>query len=247
MPADIKAALFDVFGTVVDWREGIARDVAAFFRRHGISGDAHAFADAWRGRYQDSMEPIRRGVRPFTRLDELHRENLLATFAAWRVDTGRFDARDIDDLNRAWHGLDPWPDSVEGLRRLREGCLVAPLSNGNIALLANMAKRAGLPWDCILGAEVAQAYKPHPDAYLRTSEVLGLAPRDCLMVAAHNSDLHAARAVGMRTAFVPRPSEHGPSQTTDLEPDFDWDFVARDLVTLSRLVTGAALSRVTRP
>jgi 2-haloacid dehalogenase len=236
MAGDIKALLFDVFGTVVDWREGVAREVAAFFQEQGLTGDPHTFADAWRGRYQTSMEPIRRGTRPFTRLDVLHRENLIATFAQWKIDPSRFTAAEIDELNHAWHRLDPWPDSVEGLARLSEHGIVAPLSNGNIVLLTNMAKRAGLRWDCILGAEVAQAYKPHPDAYLRTADVLGLMPQQCLMVAAHNGDLQAARKTGMRTAFVPRPREHGPSQTTDLKPDADWDYVAGDLIALAALL-----------
>ena len=233
MSGDIKAMLFDVFGTAVDWREGVARDVAAFFRRHGLSGDAHAFADDWRGRYQESMEPIRRGRRPFTRLDVLHQENLLATFADWKIATGAMEAGEIAELNRAWHRLDPWPDSVEGLSRLRERYLVAPLSNGNIVLLTNMAKRAKLPWDCILGAEVVQAYKPHPDSYRKTTDVLGLTPRECLMVAAHNGDLQAARQTGMRTAFVARPREHGPYQTTDLTPEADWDYAAKDFIALA--------------
>jgi len=236
MAGDVKALLFDVFGTVVDWREGIARDVAAFFQKYGIIGDPRAFADAWRGRYQTSMEPIRRGTRPFTRLDVLHRENLIATFAQKGIDHGQFATAEIDELNHAWHRLDPWPDSVEGLVRLRAHGIVAPLSNGHIVLLANMAKRAGLRWDCILGAEVAQAYKPHPDAYLRTADVLGLTPRQCLMVAAHNGDLQAARQAGMRTAFIPRPCEHGPNQTTDLRPDEDWDYIAGDLIALAGLL-----------
>jgi 2-haloacid dehalogenase len=236
MNGSIKALLFDVFGTVVDWREGIARDVAAFFQTHGITGDPHAFADAWRGRYQASMEPIRRGTRPFTRLDVLHRENLIATFAQSGIEHAKFAAAEIDELNHAWHRLDPWPDCVEGLARLRAHGLVAPLSNGNIILLTNMAMRAGLRWDCILGAEVAQAYKPHPDAYLKTAEVLNLSPQQCLMVAAHNGDLQAARKTGMCTAFIARPREHGPNQTTDLKPDEAWDFIAGDLIELSRLL-----------
>ncbi len=236
MPVEIKAILFDVFGTVVDWREGIAREVSAFFRQHGFAGDAYAFADAWRGRYQGSMEPIRRGARPFTRLDVLHLENLKATFDAWGLATAAIEPAEIAELNHAWHRLDPWPDSVEGLTRLGKRWLIAPLSNGNILLLANMAKRAGLPWDCILGAEVAQAYKPHRDSYLKTAEVLGLAPQQCLMVAAHNEDLRAARQTGMRTAFIPRMREHGPNQTTDLRPTEDWDYAAGDLITLAKLL-----------
>jgi 2-haloacid dehalogenase len=233
MGNEIKALLFDVFGTVVDWREGVARDVAAFFRRHRLAGDPHAFADDWRGRYQGSMEPIRRGLRPFTRLDVLHHENLLATFAARNIAIDTIEAGEIAELNRAWHRLDPWPDSVEGLSRLRAHYLVAPLSNGNIVLLTNMAKRAKLPWDCILGAEVVQAYKPHPDSYRKTADVLGLAPRECLMVAAHNGDLHAARQTGIRTAYIPRPREHGPRQITDLKPEDDWDYVAKDFIALA--------------
>jgi 2-haloacid dehalogenase len=223
---------------VVDWREGVAREVAAFFARHGIAGDARAFADDWRGRYQDSMEPIRRGTRPFIRLDVLHRENLLATFARWRIATAQFGTAEIDELNRAWHRLDPWPDSVAGLTRLREIGLIAPLSNGNILLLTNMAKRADLPWDCVLGAEAVQVYKPHPDSYRKTADILGLEPRQCLMVAAHNGDLYAARNVGMGTAFIPRPREHGPAQKTDLAPEQDWDFVAGDLIALAALLSG---------
>ena len=228
--------LFDTFGTVVDWREGIAKGVSDFFRRYGLKGDPHAFADAWRGRYQDSMEPIRLGLRPFTRLDVLHAENLDAVLADWGIDTSKMDRADIEHLNRAWHRLDPWSDSVEGLRRLKRHTFIAPLSNGNIVLLANMAKRASLPWDCILGAEVVQAYKPHRDSYLKTADVLGLSPEDCVMVAAHNDDLFAAREAGLRTAFVLRALEHGPNQTTDLRAEHDWDFVADNLITLSDLV-----------
>jgi 2-haloacid dehalogenase len=231
--AQLRALLFDVFGTVVDWREGIAREVGPFLAKYGLKGDARKFADDWRARYQPAMEAIRGGKRPFTRLDTLHRENLEFVLRRWGADPGAIEAADIENLNRAWHRLDPWPDSIEGLSRLRRRFIVAPLSNGNIALLTNMAKRAGLPWDCILGAEVAQAYKPQPEAYLRTADVLGLAPDQCMMVAAHNGDLAAARKVGLRTAFIPRPTEHGPHQTTDLHAEHDWDVVARDLIELA--------------
>ncbi|KUF11088.1 haloacid dehalogenase type II [Pseudoponticoccus marisrubri] len=230
----MKALLFDVFGTVVDWRGGVAREVATFCARHGITDvDPAAFADAWRARYQPAMEEVRAGRRPFVRLDVLHRENLDATLAAFDIEARRLDSVDLDELNRAWHRLDPWPDAVPGLKRLRQDHIIAPLSNGNVALLLNMAKRAGLPWDAILGAEVVAAYKPDPASYLRTVDLLGLAPEEVCMVAAHNDDLHAARACGLKTAFLPRPTEHGPGQCTDLAADSNWTWIAADLEDLA--------------
>jgi 2-haloacid dehalogenase len=223
-----------VFGTVVDWREGVARVLAAFLRKHGAAGaDPHAVADAWRRRYQPAMEECRSGRRPFTRLDVLHRENLDAVLAEQGVDLHRVDAAELDELNRAWHRLDPWPDAIPGLLRLKSRYIVAPLSNGNVALLLNMAKRAGLPWDAILGAEVAGAYKPQPAAYLRTADILGLRPEEVCLVAAHNGDLQAARGCGLATAFVLRATEHGPGQTTDLAPSDAWDVIANDFVDLA--------------
>ena len=232
--ASLKALVFDVFGTVVDWREGVARDAAAFLQRHGATtADAHAVADAWRRRYQPAMEECRSGRRPFARLDVLHRENLDAVLAEHGVDLGSIDAAELDELNRAWHRLDPWPDAIPGLLRMKARYVIAPLSNGNVALLLNMAKRAGLPWDAILGAEVAGAYKPQPEAYLRTADILGLQPREVCLVAAHNSDLAAARACGLATAFVLRATEHGPAQVTDLAASDAWDFVASDFGDLA--------------
>jgi 2-haloacid dehalogenase len=235
----VRALLFDVFGTVVDWRSGVARDLATFLARHGVNADPHAVADAWRRRYDPAMAVIRRGERAFTRLDVLHRENLLDVLASLGLDAHRVPAADIDDLARAWHRLDPWPDAVAGLTRLKAARIIAPLSNGNLALLLNMAKRAGLPWDAILGAEVAQAYKPQPEAYLRTADILGLPVGACMMVAAHNGDLAAARAAGMRTAFVARPTEHGPQQRSDLVAEADWDVVAVDFLDLADRLDGA--------
>lgn len=230
----VKALVFDVFGTVVDWREGIARDAAPFLARHGRGEiDPRAFADAWRRRYQPAMEECRSGRRPFTRLDVLHRENLELVLRDHGLDPARVGEAELDDLNRAWHRLDPWPEAVAGLTRLRRRFVLAPLSNGNIALLLNMAKRAAIPWDAILGAEVAQAYKPDPQAYLRTAEVLGIRPEELCLVAAHNGDLAAARRSGLATAFVARPAEHGPGQATDLEPAQAWDVVARDFQDLA--------------
>ena len=229
----VKALLFDTFGTVVDWRNGIARDAGPFLARHGIAADPHAFADAWRRRYRPAMKEVIEGRRPFTRLDVLHRENLEGVLRDLGADPARVPEAELDDLNRAWHRLDPWPDSVPGLTRLKTKFIIAPLSNGNIALLLNMAKRAGLPWDAILGAEVAQAYKRDPRAYLNTAEILGLPPSACMMVAAHNDDLAAARSVGFATGFVLRATEHGPAQTTNLAADQAWDVVAGDMMELA--------------
>ena len=231
--ADVQALVFDVFGTVVDWRGGVAREATAFLARYAPRLDALAFADAWRRLYMPAMEEVRAGRRPFVRLDVLHRENLHAALASFGVAIADIPACALDELNLAWHRLDPWPDSVAGLARLKTRFIVAPLSNGNIRLMLDMAKRAGLPWDAILGAEIAQAYKPAPEAYLRTAEALMLRPAQICMVAAHNRDLAAARLCGMRTAFIHRPAEHGPAQTTDLAPDQDWDAVAQTLEDLA--------------
>ena len=230
----IKAVLFDVFGTVVDWRSGVSRDAQAFLQKYTTTPiDAGAFADAWRKRYSPSMEEVRSGRRPFTRLDVLHRENLLAILPDFGIDPAKIPEQDIKDLNDAWHRLDPWPDAVAGLTRLKQHAIIAPLSNGNVILMIGMAKRAGLPWDAILGAELVQAYKPTPEAYLRTADLLALPPAEICLVAAHNSDLVAARACGYRTAFVARPTEHGPNQTTDLSPQQQWDVIASDFGALA--------------
>ena len=211
-PIGIKAFVFDVFGTVVDWRSGIAREAAPFLHRHGATTqDAHAFADAWRARYSPAMEEVRSGRRPFARLDVLHRENLSSVLPGFGIDLAMVPEAGLHDLTMAWHRLDPWPDVVPGLERLKRHFVIAPLSNGNIALMVNMAKRAGLPWDAILGAEVSQAYKPAPEAYTRTADALALRPEELCLVAAHPSDLAAARRCGLRTCFVPRPLEHGPA------------------------------------
>ena len=229
-----RALVFDVFGTVVDWRSGVARDAAPFLARHAKSRvDPAAFADAWRKLYDPAMEAVRGGRRPFVRLDVLHWENLVAVLPAFGIDPSKVPAAELDELNLAWHRLDPWPDVVAGLARLKTRYVIAPLSNGNVILMLDMAKRAGLPWDAILGAELAQAYKPDPEAYLRTVDILAMRPDEVCMVAAHNSDLVAARRCGLATAFVPRPAEHGPGQTKDLRPEQDWDVVAQDFGELA--------------
>lgn len=228
---DIRALTFDVFGTVVDWRGSIAREVDMVAKRKGVAIDGPAFADAWRNLYQPAMTKVRKGERPFTKLDVLHRENLDAILP--RFGLGGLDEAERDDLNRAWHRLDPWPDTVAGLTRLKRKFILATLSNGNVALMVNMAKRAGLPWDTILGAEVARAYKPQPEAYLSAVDMLGLKPQQVALVAAHNGDLVAARKCGLRTCFVLRPGEHGPQQTTDTKAEHDFDYTASSFVDLA--------------
>jgi 2-haloacid dehalogenase len=227
----IKALTFDVFGTVVDWRGGIIREGQELGRRHSLRVDWAQFADAWRGLYQPMLERVRSGSLPWTKLDDLHRmalDRLLPEFGI----TGLPES-EIDHLNRAWHRLDPWPDAVAGLTRLKRTFILATLSNGNVALLVNMARRAGLPWDAVLGAEVARHYKPQPQAYLTTAALLGLEPAQCMLVAAHNSDLAAAAALGFRTAFVARPTEHGPGQKTDRTVERAWDVVADSFIDLA--------------
>jgi 2-haloacid dehalogenase len=230
---DIRACLFDVFGTVVDWRSSVSRDLAAFAESRGLPRlDWLEFTVEWRKLYQPSMEEVRSGRRPFTILDVLHTESLVRLLE--RYGLSGLPAADIDHMSRAWHRLDPWPDAVEGLTRLKRKRIIAPCSNGNIALMVNLARHAGLPWDCILGAETARAYKPMPEAYLASCRQLGLPPAQVMMVAAHNGDLKAARAQGLATAFVPRPLEHGPGQTTDLAADPACvDLAARDFVDLA--------------
>ena len=229
----IKACLFDVFGTVVDWRTSVSRDLAAFAKGKGLEAvDWLEFAVEWRKLYQPSMEEVRSGRRAWTILDVLHRESLDQLVSRYGL-AGLGEA-DLDHMNRAWHRLTPWPDVVEGLTRLKKKYIIAPCSNGNIALMVNLARHSGLPWDVILGAETAGAYKPLPQAYLRSCQQLGLKPAEVLMVAAHNPDLKAAKAQGLHTAFVPRPAEHGPGQATDLAADPDAvDLPVRDFVDLA--------------
>ncbi len=227
----VKALTFDVFGTVVDWRKGIAEEGRALGREKGIDADWEAFADAWRGKYQPSLARVRNGEVPWTNLDSLHRASLDALLEEFGIED--LAEPEKHALNRAWHRLPPWPDSVEGLTRLKRKFILATLSNGNVALLVNMAKNAGLPWDAVLGAEVARHYTPQPQAYLVTAELLGLAPHECMMVAAHNGDLVAAAALGFRTAFVPRPTEYGPDQQTDLQAEHDFDIIGESFIDLA--------------
>ena len=227
----VQALTFDVFGTVVDWRRSIIREGETLGRAKGFTVDWAKFADTWRGLYQPMLSRVRNGELPWTKLDTLHRMSLDRLLVDFGI-AGLSEA-EIDHLNRAWHRLDPWPDAVEGLTRLRRRFILATCSNGNVAMMVDMAKRAGLPWDAILGAETARHYKPQPEAYLITAELLGLRPEQCMMVAAHNGDLAAAAGCRLRTAFVPRPEEHGPGQSTDLSPKRDYDAVAKDFVDLA--------------
>ena len=227
----LKAVLFDGFGTVVDWRGSIIAEGEAFGRPRGLDVDWAAFADGWRAKYQPAMQRVRDGQTGWVKLDDLHRQNLDELLEEMAI-TGLTRA-EIDHWNRVWHRLNAWPDTVEGLTRLKTKFILATLSNGNVALIVNMAKHANLPWDAVLGAEVAGHYKPQPEAYLKTAQILGLAPEECLMVAAHNSDLVAAGACGLGTAFVSRPREDGCGQTADKEAENDYHYVAGDFLDLA--------------
>ena len=222
-----KAYIFDVFGTLVDWRTGISDAV----REAGLDVEPHAFADHWRGLYQQVMEPVRSGARPYTALDILHRENLEATLDHFAI-TG-LDEATKTHLNAGWERLPAWQDAPTGLEQLHEHGILGTCSNGSIALMSRLVRYAGLPFDCILGAEIARSYKPNPQVYHASCAALRLAPGEVMMVAAHNSDLVAARECGLQTAFIPRTTEHGEGQTIDLEPSQDWDRVVATIGELA--------------
>jgi 2-haloacid dehalogenase len=217
----VKALVFDVFGTVVDWRGSAIRELTAFGNGRGIKRDWDQFADEWRGLYQPGMEEIRSGRREFTILDTLHRESLLKLLDKYEIKG--LAEHEIQHLVTIWHRLDPWPDVVEGLTRLNSRYIIGTCSNANIGLAVRMAKRAKLPWDVIVGAEVARAYKPTPQAYLGTAAALNLEPHEVMLVAAHTSDLAAAAKTGLRTAFGARPNEYGPRKVADVATDRTWD------------------------
>ena len=229
--ADVQALLFDVFGTVVDWRASVIAELSRFGAERGLTADWAQFTDDWRSLYQPAMEEVRTGRRAWTILDVLHRESLETLLAKHKI-AGLGEA-DKDHINSVWHRLKPWPDSVEGLTRLKRRYIIGTLSNGNIGLMVRMAKNAGLPWDVILGAETARAYKPLPQAYLASAALLNLVPGQVMLVAAHNNDLAAAAAVGLRTAFVARPTEYGPHQKQDFNAERDWDVVADSFAGLA--------------
>jgi 2-haloacid dehalogenase len=230
--SQVKALTFDVFGTVVNWRDSIIADLTSFGREKGVKADWVELTDDWRGAYRPTLNKVLAGELPWAKLDDLHRGVLDGLLAKQGV-TGLSEA-DKDHINKAWHRLKGWPDTAPGLTRLKKKYFITTLSNGNIALLANMGKFAGLPWDCVLSAEIFKLYKRHPGVYTGACEVLGLKPAEVMMVAAHKDDLVAARNQGLKTAFIPRPGEYGPRKPPypDL-PDFKADVTANGLVDLA--------------
>lgn len=226
----LRALAFDVFGTVVDWRSSVIAELTEFGRQHGVDVDWARFADDWRAGYVPAMDRVRRGELPWTRLDDLHRMRLLELLTAAGISAAD---EQIDALNRAWHRLDPWPDAVAGLTRLKERFVVTTLSNGNVSLLTNMAKHGGLPWDCVLSAEIFGHYKPDREVYLGCARILDVAPDELMLVAAHPSDLHAAREAGLRTGYVHRPLEQGPDRTVPRPDDGEFDVMATDFLDLA--------------
>lgn len=232
LASSVQALVCDVFGTVVDWRGSIAAEGRERWAAKAPSVDWAAFADVWRGRYQPSMQRVRSGELPWTNLDALHRmmlEDILVTFGITGLTEG-----DKADLTRVWHRLRGWPDSAPGLLRLKQRFIISPLSNGNLALLTNMAKFAGLPWDCILASDLFRHYKPDPEVYLGAARLLELEPHQVMMVAAHANDLQAARAQGMATAYVHRPLEYGPARSVERIPDGTFDCHAENFLDLAR-------------
>ena len=225
------ALAFDVFGTVVDWRSSIIRELEQFSQSHGLQQDWPAFADSWRAGYAPAMDRVRRGDLPWTRIDDLHRMILEELLGAAGITS--ICVEDVDELNRAWHRLDPWPDSVPGLTRLKEKFTITTLSNGNMSLLTNMAKRAGLPWDCVISAELFHHYKPDPQAYLGCADLLGVPPDRLMLVAAHPGDLRAARDAGLMTAYVDRPLEFGPNRPAQRVEDGEFNYTATDFLNLA--------------
>jgi 2-haloacid dehalogenase len=226
MSLAVQALFFDVFGTLVDWRNGIAREVTTVLAPQGHSVDALAFADAWRAEYQPAMDEVRAGRIPFCKLDVLHRRNLERILPRFGI--SGLGEEVLHELTLAWHRLDGWDDVAPGLAQLRKQFLLAPLSNGNISLMVDLARRNGFAWDAILGAEIARDYKPKPRVYFAACEAFDLAPSACMMVAAHSSDLKAAAGCGLRTAHIARPDEHGPGRG-EATPTVPVDMAASDL------------------
>jgi len=229
----VRAVLFDVFGTVVDWRSGIAAAIAAFAEPRGLDVCPYAFADTWRQWYQPAMQRVRSGARPFVSLDVLHRENLDEALREHGLEPGEFSADELDALSRAWHFLPPWPDSAAGIAAIKRNYIVGPLSNGNTALLLDMAKAAGLDWDLILGSDLSGAYKPDPTAYRWPAALLGLEPGEVMLAAAHEADLAAAREAGLATAFIARPFERGPDAVGPTVPSGDWDLAGTSITEIA--------------
>jgi 2-haloacid dehalogenase len=227
----VKVLAFDVFGTVVDWRSSVIAEGEELGKAKGLQVDWVAFADAWRAIYRPYMDRVQSGELPWMKLDDLHRQMLEATLKQFSLTT--LSEEEKARLNRVWHRLKPWPDSVPGLQRLKSRFVITTLSNGNISLLTNMAKFAGLPWDCILSAENVRHYKPDPTVYLLVPHLFDLKPEQVMMVAAHERDLQSAQKYGLRTAFVHRPLEHGPGKAAAIPPNDRYDCVAHDFFQLA--------------
>ncbi len=225
------AIVFDTFGSVVDWRSSLISELTAFGAERGIEADWTALVDAWRAAYAPSMDRVRKGEIGWTLLDDLHRASLDRLVSEFGI-TGLSEA-DLAHINRGWHRLTPWPDSVAGLTRLKSRFIIGPLSNGNVSLLLNMAKHSGIPWDMIFGSDLFRHFKPDPETYLGVVRMLGLEPGQVMMAACHNSDLAHARACGLMTAFWPRATEYGPHQVRDFAAERDWDVVADDIGDLA--------------
>jgi 2-haloacid dehalogenase len=231
----LKALLFDVFGTVVDWRSSLITELAAFGQRRGVMADWPLLVDKWRAAYDPSMDRVRKGERSWTTLDALHRESLGAVVASLGI--SGLSLEDLNELTDAWRRLRPWPDVKEGMQRLATRYILGPLSNANVALMVRLRKFAGLPWDFVFGADLWQHYKPDPEPYQAACRLLDLRPNQVMLVAAHNYDLRAARIQGLCTAFIPRVTEYGPRQTKDLEAEECWTLVASDLRDLASLLS----------
>jgi 2-haloacid dehalogenase len=227
----IRALVFDVFGTVVDWRGSIVREGREFGRQKSLKVNWSKFADAWRAGYRPAMDRVRKGELPWMSIDSLHRLILDELLTKFRIEG--LAEEEKDHLNRVWHRLKPWPDAARGLKRLKKRFVIATLSNGNIALLTNMAKHAGLPWDCILSAELFQHYKPDPEAYQGAARMLGFAPEQVMLAAAHKDDLRAAQRAGLHAAFVTRPKEYGPRVSPDVSREPAFDYHASDFLDLA--------------
>lgn len=230
--SSVKALTFDVFGTVVDWRSSIIRELSAFGRSKGISADWDLLADKWRGGYAPSMDMVRKGEIPWKSIDELHRIVLDSLLDEFQISD--LSEQEKVHLNKAWHRLTPWPDSVEGLTKLKQNYIIATLSNGNISLLANMAKYSALPWDVILSSELAKHYKTDKEVYLTALSLLDLEPEGVMMCAAHQDDLLAAQSLGLKTAYINRPLEFGPDKSGDATDNMPFDIVAADIIDLAR-------------
>ena len=229
---EIRAILFDTFGTVVDWRSSLIAELGAFGAERGVAADWAALVDAWRGAYKPSMDRVRTGELPWTKLDALHRASLDALLGQHRIE-GLSEA-DREHLTMGWHRLHAWPDAIAGTARLHRRFITGPLSNGNVSLLIDLARFNGLAWDMIFGAEVFGHYKPDPETYLGACRLLSLEPTEVMLCAAHNDDLKAAQSHGLRTAFVPRPTEYGPHQVRDTAATGAWDYVVTGIDDLAQ-------------